>query len=219
MSDFLPVIKHLDISKASKDTTFNVKPLALSKSRAIQKVQDTLTLPAHFYQAGHFPINYPGRLLFQYNVMIGYSFSLKVVTESAQHCIGGSLFVKWREGNTVYRYRISLAGGGIPTTLQFGQPSFPLFTWCNITGAYNNEYIKSNCCFEFWVARLPGFIPYIGLLNSITFELSKLRNPVDADDIGVGIGTILGPIELAGLGVDLPVAIPFNQDNMAWLTN
>ena len=213
MSDFLPVIKHLDISKASKDTTFNVKPLALSKSRAIQKVQDTLTLPAHFYQAGHFPVNYPGRLLFQYNVMIGYSFSLKVVTESVQHCIGGGLFVKWREGNAVYRYRISLAGGGIPST--FGQ----LLSWYGLNNSYTNQFIKSNCCFEFWVTQLPGFIPYVGLLNPITFELSKLRNPVDADDTGVSIGTILGPIELANLGINLPINTPYNQDNLTWLSN
>lgn len=219
MSNFTSVIKYLDLDRSSKDETINTKPLTLDRSRAIKKVQDTVTIPAHFYTFAQLPANYVGRMLFQYNVTVGYPFSFVVEPmHLANRVFGGSMFIKWREGNTVYRYRIN-AGGAIAVVQQFGQPNTQLFSWFGTNNDYTNQFVGSNCCFEFWLANVTPFFAFIGLKEPLTIRLTKLRNPSDPDDLGISVGNISGVLQIADLGVNLPEALPYNQANQAWLTN
>lgn len=221
MSDFSQAVKYLDLDRASKDETLNLKPLTLNKARALKKVQDYLTIPAHFYAAADVPDNYPGRMLFQYNVSVGYNFSFSIQPFASPFvevgAAAGSLFIKYRVNDTVFRYRLPV-GGAILTTIQFGQPSIQYLNWNGYNNNYVNQIIGANFCIEFWVARI-DFDPFIGLLNDITFKLSRLRNPLDADDVGVTTGNVGPALELVDLGVNLPEALPYNQANIAWLNN
>jgi hypothetical protein len=203
-NDFQGVVKHLDLNRASKDTIQNVKPLTLNESRAIKKVQNSLVLSVKTYNPV-FLNNLP-RLIFQYDLSIGYNFSLSLPNLGG-YVRGGDLFVKWRVGTTVYRYRLALRSNNV----DFRQSLLRQFF-----NDYTGELIPSNCVFEFWVTSTTSLV--VGVALPLHLKLSPLRNPVTADDTGSDIASG-NPLEIADLGVALPEVLPYNQPNIAWLNN
>lgn len=202
------VVKYLDLRRASKDTTHNTKPLLLDRARKIKKLQDTLTIPTHTYTYAQVAANYVPRLLFQFNVSVGYpfSFTFESTLFGGGYSVAGSLFVKWRVGTTVHRYRL-LVGGSVTNLL------------AHFNNVYAGERIPSNCVFEFWlVAPHPILTPSVGLIRPLPLTLSRLRNPVTADDLGSNTG-LGAPLEIADLGSNLPFAMPHSQENIVWLNN
>lgn len=204
-SSFDRVVKYLDLRRASKDTTENTKPLTLVRGRVIKKLQDTLTLPAHTYNIGQV-FGYPvPRLLFQYNVTVGYEFSLTYI--AGAYTKFGQLYVKWREGTTVFRYRLNVDDPLIVSPDRLAQQNV----------LYTNQRIKSNCVFEFWLTSTTPTAP-MGLTSPLILKLSRLRNPVTADDLGSNANAAEA-LEIADLGVAIPEDLPYNQANIAWLDN
>lgn len=221
--NFQDVVKYLDLRKAAKDLTFVTKPLTLFKSRPIKKVRDSIHLEP-FFTLGAISINGP-TLLFQYNVTVGYPFSLHITPEADLTLTGGfingALTVKWREGNDVQRYTIN-----VPYLNYEGFPFFHMLA--QFSNTYTGQVIPSNCVFEFWSFSSIG--PLGVIPAGLTLKLSKLRNPVNADDVGVILQSVTPYVserfaasfigDSAGTyGTDLPETLPYDQPIDAWLDN
>jgi len=205
--NFDSVVKYLDLRRATVDSTEVTKPLSLDKSRAIKKVQDTLLLSP--YDVGPVFFSYP-RLMFQYNVTVGYPFTFRVNPNTFTAIRGGTLFIKWRVGSTVYRYRISdTIVTRTPNTTSRWRKLKQFYVY------YEGQVIPSNCVFEFWYS-LTSLV--VGIQSpGVELTLSKLRNPVTPDDIGTQYPQV--KLTIADLGVALPETLPYTQDNQVWLNN
>lgn len=200
---FSRVVKYLDLRKANRDETLVTKPFTLRKARAIKKVQDSLVFPITTVPWDGIP-----HILFQFNVTVGYEFSLTNFTGSLE---GGFLFIKYREGATVTRYKLP-----IDSILSVAPEIVPLPLSMFYNNGYTNQRIPSNCVFEFW--GIPYFMANPGIVSPVTLQLSKLRNPAYPEDQGTNTD-IADALFIDDLGVDLPENLPYNQDNQVWLDN
>lgn len=228
MGDFTDTQKYLTIVKARKATIgeslSNSPPFdkyyGRSRSRVIKRVPTTLTIPAFYYTNNALFSNKYPRLLFQWNVALSKSFYITNIVapngypfadDSASAGIfsgirSGSLFVKYRVGATVYRYKFK---GGITRGVANGPLHFDAY--------YTNQPIKANFCFEYWVAG-SGFFGQYGLIYPLKVTTSLLNIPSTPDETEQNI--VLGdPYELAALGNTLPEALPVAQTNLAFTSN
>ncbi len=193
MSGFDRVVKYLDLRRATRDTTENLKPLTLFPARAIRKLGLTFNVPAF---AG---VSNPGfgTLFRQYNYTASQDFYVLKVTGYSPVLLAYAMCIKYRINGTVFRYRL-------PPTRR--------------SDDYTNQVIKRNFCIEFWSSSFAGNIV---ALEDYTIHTSLIRNPVNADeeDSVVGWG-VAETMDRDALAEDFPEALPtVYQSGSAWLTN
>lgn len=218
MSDFAEIQRRLLLRKSRKATAQDLQtsaglqnPLKYESyngpARDIKLIPVYLVLPAFSYTFADIPELIPG-LLFQYNFTAPFDFYIlnKHITNAPQ----GFLTVKWRVGNTCYRYKLTPG----------------LFTG-NITGNgkikhpfrdYENQKVKKNCVFEWWLNNLPGFSEPIGMIESFPLLTSELAVPDSPDQISVEI-PVGAPVTRQDMVLPLPHTLPFDNTINAWLDN
>lgn len=210
-------LRYFPVRKATKTEAVDAAPpfdkyYGLVKSRTVQLIYNTITLPAHTVDVtGHTTWQ---RILFQYNMTLPGNFCLlmdglpqNVVPPEADHSFpiyNGIITVKFILGGVVYRYWIY-------GDLSDGPPNYPMLA----IPKYTSQVIPPNCVFEFMMLYYD--ITLAGIPYPLNFKASILETPSSPDDTGqVFTGT---PIDLAQLGYNLPMTLPQQQPNTVWLSN
>ncbi len=225
MSDFSTVQKYLRRSVAREITAaeaiiYNTRAGSTNPAkyqtrgvpaRDIKLIFETITLPSFSVASAGVSAFVP-RLLFQYNITSLHDFAItRVINKVA--LAQGCLTVKWRVGNTVYRYLIA---GKDTVTFVFPPPDHEQ----NVIyfEDYTNQQIPHNFCIEFWSMLYDIGAPLVGLLEDIEIETSILAEPSTADELTRVIAANV-PIEFATMSFNLPVALPVVQPSVAYLDN
>jgi hypothetical protein len=213
------VFKYLDRIKTRKATlneaTNNVKPFDKYyrniKVRRIEKIPKTITLKKFTYSQ-LLVQGATNSLVFQYNLTFDNDFYILNLAEEVFN-IGGCLTVKYRVGTTVYRY--FLYGSMWTSNKAFNDSLFQV----NFFPAYNQQLIKKNCVFEFWMAFDLNLTPaFIGLQEDFIIKTNKYVNPGDINQtlINVDCSNVFTKEQF---GVAVPEVIPYNQNTQVWLDN
>ena len=235
MAAFDDIQKHLTLTKARKPSVDEAKNsnwpfdkyYTKTKARTIKRIPNIIYIPAFYYDAnvGNPSPRNPICLLFQYNVAVGFDFYI-LGMEYQDPALGwtplnigytfafqdGLIAFKYREGANVSRYYYT---GQNKHFTNVGQPAQDglFFT------AYKNQKIKGNFCLEFWLTTAVINIPSVrGIPNPLRIITSKLSIPQDENQMEVSIQAN-NPLTAAQIGVNLPEALPYNQDNQVWNTN
>lgn len=208
MASFERVVKYLDLRKASKDTTQNTKPLTLYRGRCIKKLNIAFVVPA-------FNAPNPGyaTLFRQYNYTATKDFYVFDVYGYNPTILVYAMCIKYRVGNTVYRYRLPVTNNSVSIALYE-----PLLAGAVQAPMYNNEVIKANFCIEFWSSAFPAAIV---ALAPYYIKTNLIRNPVSASEVSDVIGwSVAETMARADLDVAFPEDLPTPYaSGSAWLTN
>lgn len=206
------ITRRLDINEASvTDTCY---PKARSKGRAIKKIGREFTIPSLTYNplainpAMFFSSNsINGTLITQFNYVAPANFKLlkfSINYPSASNAIG--YYIRYREGNTIYRYRL---------------PSlYSIFTDYPSVQAepYVAQLIKKNFTVEVWAGYVTlAFITTTPAAQTITTNLLSI--PANSDSI---IDEFAEPDEYtrAEQASTFPEVLPtVYGPNVQWLTN
>lgn len=172
MSDFLEIANRLDIVKSDRDTTYDK---SLSKSRAISKIHYEFVIPRTVINLSALGVAQAGALVHQFNLTAPRAFRILKgingadVTDSNKYCY---LCVRYRVGETVYRYRLNVSG---QSELEESLRS----QFIVHAKDYTNQYIATNFVIEVWTQSDEQTSIDIG---PFTITTGILRNPANVDE-------------------------------------
>ncbi len=148
-------------------------------------------------------VGYHRRLMFQYNYTNDFDFYITNITQlmnfAAWYLADGCVCVKWRVGETVYRYRI------LDYRSDYNWSFFPLYT---------NQKVKKNFVIEFWEDN-NGLA---GITQDIALKTDRIAIPSTIDD-GDFIIPLNPALPLASLTQPFPLLYPIDYSRQAYLDN
>lgn len=228
------VVKYLDLRKATRDSTLVTKPLSLFKSRAIKKINtvyyfelvNSANTPITFWPDKHIQILYQFNVTAPKDFVILNSYEWLDLSTLGAFWRGITMVVKFREGNTVTRYRLDPIGTVNAATL-----TGTLWPWY-FGDPYAQQTIKKNFCVEMWQRAKNPALP-IGFADPTTFfpvqpnfrfVTSMLNNPDYAEETERVINVPLtykydeltAPFDPF---LAVPLSLPMDNSNNAFLDN
>lgn len=213
--DFTAAVKYLDkvaSRKATIDESQYDKYFSTVTSRDIKKLHYYLELPAQYYTYAELSGLPVPRMLFQYNITLPAPSYILSMFSPRGYIRSGVLCVKWRVGETVYRYRILSGPGSAPATGQKQPTDLVYFP------AYDKHRIPVNCVIEYWLSVDAFFTQQTaGVLSPFLIKLSRLTNPETAEELSKIVNTTA--LDIPTLGFDLPAEIPVAQPTLIYETN
>lgn len=183
MSDFQKAVSYLDYVKSRQATKTEAanSPNRFDKYYSFAKTRDIKKIPGVFYLPEHYEVtgdtNQVGFIVFQYNVTL--SEPVYILNAPAlltydggvrfQNCF---LCIRWRVGNTVYRYRLT------DIRDEFGFEG--IFGYFN---TYTNQLVPVNFVIEYWIKWDVNVLsPQVG--SVLTRMVTSIEvNPQTADEI------------------------------------
>lgn len=201
MSDFASIQKHLLLVPSRKDTTYNLKPLTLVPTRAIERVYAYFHLPVK--QASTLGFGQK-RMGWQYNFTAASAFVV-VNWKYLRNRLGafnfGTVAIRFRVGTTVTRYILA------------GRRDYTQTLWDD---EYSGQIIQPQFVVEIWNSSgSPAGL--FGVHYDSYLTLSYLSVPSTADDVGTNVE---GTLKEADLFHAQPETIPtaYGTDS-AWNSN
>lgn len=207
MSDFQQVTKYLDITKTTRDTTVNTKPLSITKARRIKKLFKCFLMPEI---SGITQIR--GVLLAQINFDMGEDFYIQKIIPGwtlTDLLDGAACCIRYREGLNVTRYLMDFTGITSVDNLTKASTTVQ-------AAPYNGELIKRYFSLELWGYAPTGTLA-VGPVRFVT-SLAELPTSPNQIDYGTEVeGTLY---ERDDLVVALPEDVPTTYvDAMRWTSN
>lgn len=201
------ITKQLSLTPA----TVGDSPRAKSYSIAgeVSNLFKFLSIPA--FQIGIYDYKYVRQMLGQFNYSFTEDFYIlnvsnyKAFASAIIH--GGCLCIRWREGTTVYRYKLI--------------DSDDSTDWSYFT-PYSNQLIKKNFCIEFWGNILAFGQLRHQLAQDILLQLSSFYEPtVTSETPAVTEISAEDFLNTDELGESIPIdgGIPYSNETVVWLTN
>lgn len=208
--NFQQITKYLDYVRGSRNTS---RDKSRGVARPIEKLHYGFTLDAVTLD----PV-VKATLLQQVNFTMPAAFSILKVEQGSEIVARPAVMcIRYREGSTVYRYR--LPSYADPSTNALADAALP-FTESVQAPVYAGQIIKPNFCVEYW-----GFYTGSGVLNSRCaswrYTTSLIVNPTTPDQVSPIIYTTGTVVDRSALVVTLapePIPTTYNTAEQ-WLTN
>lgn len=204
------ITRRLDISQASETDACNHKTRV--RGRAIRKVNYQFTVPAVNINLTAAGVNSFGCLFHQFNYTAPQAFRILDWT-SAQATLNltnlALVCVRWRSGNTAYRYRLMVTKDSQTENL------FDNFYAVVRAPRYAGERIGANFSIELWSYFAGGTV----ILNDMIVTTGILALP-DNSETRVKDIALANTVTRAQLDEPMPEVLPTTYTpNSHWLTN